>query len=101
MPSVGGGHVWPCPLDSLNGKHGLTHLIFTGCLGVPKSLPDDVLEVRVHVGMRAQPVAKEKPRSRRGQVRRRIASPPWGCLPATLILFGRTNGVCIVGPFAR
>ncbi len=47
---VGGGHVWPCPLDSLNGKHGLAHVIPAGCLGVPKSLPDDVLKVRVHFG---------------------------------------------------
>ncbi len=30
--------------------------------GIPKSLPDDVLKVRVHVGMRAQPNAKEKAR---------------------------------------
>ncbi len=59
---VGGGHVWPCPLDSLNGKHGLAHMVLTGCQGIPKSLSDDVLKVRVHVGMRAQPAAKEKPR---------------------------------------
>ena len=31
-------------------------------LSIPKSRPDDVLKVRVHVGVRAQPVAKEKPR---------------------------------------
>ncbi len=43
MPSVGGGHVWPCPLDSLNGKHGLAHMVLAGRLGVLKSLPDDVL----------------------------------------------------------
>ncbi len=38
---VGGGHVWPCPLDSLNGKHGLDHVILTGRQGIPKSLADD------------------------------------------------------------
>ncbi len=31
-------------------------------LGIPKSLPDDILKVRVHGGMRAQAAAKEKPR---------------------------------------
>ncbi len=36
---VEGSHVWPCSLDSLNGKHGLDHVIPTGCLGIPKSLP--------------------------------------------------------------
>ncbi len=61
MPSVGGSHVWPCPLDSLNGKLGLARVGPTDCKGIPKSLPDDVLKVRVHVGMRAQPAAKEKP----------------------------------------
>ncbi len=30
-----------------------------------------------------------------------LLRPPWGCLPATLIHFGRTNGVCIVGTFSR
>ncbi len=59
---VGGGHVWPCPLDSPNGKLGLAQVILTGCQGIPKSLPDDVLKVRVRVGMRAQLAAKEKPR---------------------------------------
>ena len=38
----GGGHVWPCLLDSLNGKHGLAHVVLTGCLGVLKSLPDNL-----------------------------------------------------------
>ena len=46
MPSVGGGHVWPCPLDSLNGKLGLAQVIPTGFLGIPKGLPDDVSKVR-------------------------------------------------------
>ncbi len=60
----------PCPLNSLNGKFDLTHLIFTGCLGIPKSLPDDVLKVQIHAAMRAQPAAKEKPRHEGGaQVR--------------------------------
>ncbi len=61
MPSVGGGHVWLCPLDCLNSKHGLAHVVFTVCQGFSKSLSDDVLKVRVHVGMGAQPAAKEKP----------------------------------------
>ena len=43
---VGGGHVWPCPLDSLNGKHGLVHVVLTGCQGIPKSLADHALKVR-------------------------------------------------------
>ncbi len=47
---VRGGHVWPCPLDSLNGKLGLARVVPTGCPGIPKSLPDDVLKVHVHVG---------------------------------------------------
>ncbi len=40
----------------------LARVIPTGRLGDPKSLPDDGLKVRVYVGMRAQPAAKEKPR---------------------------------------
>jgi hypothetical protein len=48
--------------DSPNGKLGLAQVVLTGCLGIPKSLPDDVFKVRVHAGMRAQPEAKEKPR---------------------------------------
>ncbi len=59
---VRGGHVGSCPLNSLNGKHGLAHVVLTDCLGNLKSLPNYVLKVRVHEGMRAQPVAKEKPR---------------------------------------
>ncbi len=39
----------------------LAQVILPGCQGIPKSLADDVLKVRVHVGMRAQPVAKEMP----------------------------------------
>ena len=61
---VSGGHVWPCPLDGLNGNHGLAHVVPTGRPGDPKGLPDDVLKVRVHAAMRAQPAAKEKPRAR-------------------------------------
>jgi hypothetical protein len=37
-------------------------MVLAGRLGIPKSLPDDVLKVQVHVGMRAQPAAKEKSR---------------------------------------
>ena len=44
---VGGGHVWPCLLDNLNGNHGLAHVVPTGRLGNPKSLPDAFLKVRV------------------------------------------------------
>jgi len=29
----GGGHVWPCPLDSLKGSYGLAHVVLTGCQG--------------------------------------------------------------------
>ena len=47
-----GGHVWPSPLDNLKDKYSLGHGIPTGCLGNPKSLPDDVLKVAVHVGYR-------------------------------------------------
>ncbi len=41
---------------------GLAQVIPTDCQGIPKSLADHALKVRVHVGMRAQPAAKEKPR---------------------------------------
>ncbi len=41
---------------------GLAQVVLTGCQGIPKSLANDVLKVRVHAGMRAQPAAKEKPR---------------------------------------
>ncbi len=41
----------------------MTQAIPTGCQGIPKSLPDDVLKVRVHADMRAQRVTKEKPRA--------------------------------------
>ncbi len=60
----GGGNVWSCPLDGLDGKPSLANVVLTGRLSILKSLPDDVLKVWVHVGMRAQPVAKEKPRAR-------------------------------------
>ncbi len=48
--------------DSPNGKLGLAQVILTSCQSIPKSLPDDVLKVQVHVGMRARSGAKEKPR---------------------------------------
>ena len=35
--------VWPCPLDSPNGKIGLALVIPASGLGIPKSLPDDVI----------------------------------------------------------
>ena len=41
----GVGHVWPCQLDSLNGKHGLAGVFPTGCQGILESLPDDLIEV--------------------------------------------------------
>ncbi len=63
---VRGGHVGPCPLDSPNGKLGLAQVILTGCQGILESLPDDVLKVPGHVGIRAQPTAKEKPAARTG-----------------------------------
>ncbi len=37
-------------------------MIQAGSLGIGEGLADDGLKVRVHVGMRAQPMAKEKPR---------------------------------------
>ncbi len=43
------------------GMLGLAQVILTGCQGIPKSLPDDVLKVRVHGGMRAQFGPKGKP----------------------------------------
>ncbi len=51
----------------------LARVIPTGYQGVPKSLPNDILKVRVHVDMRAQPAAKEKPRAQtpHGAVQRR------------------------------
>ncbi len=58
---VGGGHVWPHLLDSPNGKLGLAQVILTGRLGVFKSLPDDILKVRVHGGMRAHLAAGRQP----------------------------------------
>ena len=45
---IGVGHVWPCQLDSLNGNHCLANMVNTGCMGIPKSLPDYVIKVRVH-----------------------------------------------------
>ncbi len=40
----------------------LAQMIPIDCQGIPKSLPDDVLKVRVHMVMRARSGAKEKPR---------------------------------------
>ena len=57
---VRGSHVRSCPLDSLNGKHGLAHVVLTGCLGNFKSLPDDVLKVRVHAGYESAAGGKRK-----------------------------------------
>ncbi len=65
---AGGGHVWPCPLDSPNGKLGLGEVVPAGSQGIPKNLPDNVLKVRVHVVMRAQFRPKGKPR--RGEASR-------------------------------
>ena len=42
---------------------GLAQIVPTDCQGIPKSLPDDVLKVRVHAGMKEQAAAKEKPRA--------------------------------------
>ena len=59
--------------DSPNGKLGLAQVILTGCQGIVKSLPDDVLKARVHVDMRARISAKRKPH-RWGSARRGLAS---------------------------
>ncbi len=40
----------------------LAQVILAGGLGVGEGLADDVLKVRVHVGMRARSGTKEKPR---------------------------------------
>ncbi len=37
-------------------------MIPAGSLGIGEGLAGDILKVRVHVGMRAQAAAKEKPR---------------------------------------
>ncbi len=50
-----GGHVWPCPLDSPHSKLRLAQVIPASGLSIPKSLPDDVLQVGVHAAMRASP----------------------------------------------
>ncbi len=58
---IGGGHVWPSPLDSPNGKLGLAQIVLAGCLSIGEGLPDDVLKVRVHGGMRARLAAGRQP----------------------------------------
>ncbi len=63
---VGGGHVWPCPLDSPYGMLGLTKVIPTGGFRVCQCLADDVLKVGVHAVMRARLRAKRKPRREGG-----------------------------------
>ena len=70
---IGVGPVWPCQLDSLNGNHCLANMVNTGCMGIPKILPDEVLKVRVHVGMRARSGAKEKPRQTTRSLRDEMA----------------------------
>ena len=45
---VRGGHIWPCPPDSLSSKHGLAQVVSTSCQGILKGLPDDVLKVAAH-----------------------------------------------------
>ncbi len=57
---VGGGHVWPCPLDRPNGDLGLAQMILTGSPSVGQRVVDDVLKVGVHAAMRARMEAKEK-----------------------------------------
>ncbi len=47
---IGGSHVWPYPLDSLKGSYGLANMVKPSCQGISTGLPDDVLNVRVHVG---------------------------------------------------
>ncbi len=42
-------------------NRGRAFLVKPGCQDILESLPDDVLKVRVHTDMRAQPAAKEKP----------------------------------------
>ncbi len=49
---IGGSHVWPRQLDSLNSKHGLAKLFPTACQGLPKGASDDVFKVQIHA---AQP----------------------------------------------
>ncbi len=45
---IGGGHVWPRQLDSLNSNRCLANMVKPGCRGISKSLPDYVIKVRVH-----------------------------------------------------
>ena len=60
----GGVHVWPCPLDGLEGKPSLVNVILASCLGVLEGLPDDVLKVRVHAGYESAAGGKRKARRR-------------------------------------
>jgi hypothetical protein len=46
----------------LDGLFRLAEVIPAGSLGVGKRLPDDVVEFRVHAGMKARPKPKEKRR---------------------------------------
>ncbi len=48
--------------NRLDGLLSLAEVIPAGSLGVGKRLPDDVVEFRVHAGMKARPKPKEKPR---------------------------------------
>ena len=45
---------------------GMAQVILAGCLGVLKSLANDILKVRIHVALRARLPAKENPRPRGG-----------------------------------
>ncbi len=55
-------HAGAGPPNRLDGLFGLAEVIPAGSLGVAKRLPDDAVELRVHVGMKARPKPKEKPR---------------------------------------
>ncbi len=63
-------------------QHGPDASIPTGCQGIPKSLPDDVLKIWVHAAMRARSGAKEKPRWN-GAIGSDLSSPA-GVTPASL-----------------
>ena len=74
---IGVGHVWPRQMDSLYGKLGLANAVIAGCLGILESLPDYVIKVRVHEGMRLQLATKEKPQ------REARASSSWDVAAST------------------